>query len=262
MRFWPAKPTHCVLLLLVTLVAACATPSPQRVVLSYPYEIDERIAFDGYRRLAEEVAGVYVRVVTLDNTEQKVGREMGRASGVVNGASGAIVDKEGYIVTPAHIVISDRFNAQVTTIDGRVREATIMDVAPKKELALLKIEPFPGMQVPPLADVRELSSGQAVIGIGTPNNKKGVVTLGEIREPRRAKRIEYEQYGYDDAIELFLEVEPGHSGGPLFNTRGELVGIIASFGLGETRKVPYVSTKAAFAISSNEIVAYLDEVLR
>ena len=243
----------------VLALAGCGDvgPGPDPVVLSYPYVVDETVQFDGFERVAQQVSGTYVRVVIHDKT---AGRSAA-GHGIVNGASGCIVDPLGYVVTAAHIAKSTLYGARVTTIDGRVHQGTILHVDPMRELALLKIEPFPGMQVAAIADTRALRVGQWVLSIGTPNNRKGVVSLGKITNPRRDERIAYAEYGYNDAIELQMEVEPGHSGGPVFDTNGHLVGIVASFGLGNTRRVPYVSTRIAYAVPSAAISAYLADAL-
>lgn len=179
---------------------------------------------------------------------------------VVNGASGTIVDERGLVVTAAHIAKDRRFAAEVTTADGMVHQATILDVAPARELALLKIAPGSGVEVPERADPGSLRAGQPVMAIGTPDNVPGVVSFGRIISPRRTERISYAEYGFDDAIELAMEIEPGHSGGPVFDTEGRLIGVLASFGLGDTRRVPYVSTRLAYAIPISGVAAYLVEV--
>ena len=89
-----------------------------------------------------------------------------------------------------------------------------------------------------------------------------MVTVGVVANPCRGLRIEYGEYGYDNAIELRMEVEPGHSGGPVFDTEGRLIGMVASFGLGDTQRVPYVSTMIAYAVPAAAIAAYLEDVGR
>ena len=243
-------------LVLALVIAGCAGPPPPRpVTLTYPYGIEDSARFEGHERLAQRIAGSYVRdLVYADSAEEGIA--------IVNGASGAIVDARGYVVTPAHIAKNMRFKARVTTMDGRQRPATIVHIAPGRELALLKIDPFPGMQVARLADAQDVRAGRRVVSIGTPNNRKGVVAFGIVLNPRRGRRIDYGEYGYDDAIELRMEVEPGHSGGPVFDTEGRLIGIVASFGLGDTQRVPYVSTMIAYAVPAAAIAAYLGEVGR
>ena len=249
-RLWPILWTTA-----VALGGCAAPPPPQPVILTYPYRIEDNARFDGHKRLAQRVATSYVRVlVYAASGDQDIA--------IVNGASGVIVDGRGYVVTPAHIAKNVRFKAKVTTMDGRERLATIVHMAPERELALLKIDPFPGMEVAHLAASEGVRAGRRVVSIGTPDNRKGVVTVGVVANPRRELRIEYGEFGYDDAIELRMEVEPGHSGGPVFDTAGRLVGMVASFGLGDTKRVPCVSTMIAYAVPASSIAAYVAEIAR
>jgi S1-C subfamily serine protease len=244
--------------LLALALAGCAeAAAPEPVVLSYPGLVRGSLLFDGARRLAEQVSGVYVRVLVCGATED----EGMPGSAVVSGASGAIVDPRGYIVTSAHVARQTGFAARITTLDGAVRPGRIVHVDPGRELALLKIAPFAGMQSAAIADSRRLRAGQPVLAIGTPDNRKGVVSPGRVTDPRRRERIEFGEFGFDHAIELHMEVEPGHSGGPLFDAEGGLVGIIAGFGLGDTGRVPYVPTRVAYAVPSAEFADYLAEVI-
>lgn len=247
-------------LALVTLLialSACSTPEPPApIALSYPYDPPQGLDTDRYHSLARTVAGAYVQVLVYE----KGGGSDAPGRAVVNGASGTIVDDRGLVVTAAHIAKDRRFAAEVTTADGKVHQATILDVAPARELALLKIAPGPGVEAPERADPESLRAGQPVVAIGTPDNVPGVVSFGRILNPRRTDRIAYAEYGFDDAIELAMEIEPGHSGGPVFDAEGRLIGVLASFGLGDTRRVPYVSTRLAYAIPITAVASYLNDV--
>ncbi len=176
------------------------------VTLSYPYAIDDAALFAGYEDVTRRAAGSYVRVLILAKT---VARGEG-GYGIVSGASGVNVDARGYVVTAAHIAKRTGYTAKVTTMDGKVHEGAVVHVARMRELALVKIEPFPGMQVAAFADSRRLRVGQPVIGIGTPDNRKGVISLGTVTNTRLAERIGYDDYGYDDAIDLVVRCAGVH----------------------------------------------------
>ena len=238
-----------------------ASPRPQPVTLSYlPAAAGSAEDLARAREIATALSGVYVRVLMMAPPEPRSGRDAVAARGIVTGASGAIVDKRGYVVTAAHIAMRVGLEARITTIDGRAHEAAVVAVAPERELALLKMRPYPGMQAASLGDSSVLKAGDAVLTIGTPDDKTGVVLVGRVSNPRRKERIEYDGFGYDDAIELVLDAEPGNSGGPLFNHEAELIGIVASFSLGNTNPDEYEPTRLAWAVPSNAIAAYLREV--
>jgi len=236
-------------------LAGCAPPtSPSRpVALTYRPEADGLEPPPQVRSVVERVSGAHVRVVIYGPTED----EGMPALWIVNGGSGTIVDPCGLVITAAHVARSARFLARVIAMDGRTHEAEILGVIPESDLAVMKIAPFAGMQVARLAAAPRLAAGRRVFAIGAPGNRMGVVALGRVVRARRERPIDYGEFGFEDAIELEMEVEPGFSGGPLFDDGGRLVGMLAGFGLGDTRRAPYVPTRVAFAVPAHGIARHL-----
>lgn len=187
-----------------------------------------------------------------------------RPATVINGASATVVDPRGYAVTAAHIAKGTSFAAEVVTLDGRRQTAEIVDVAPERELALLRFDPELAEVPPkalPIAPSGALQRGDFVLALGTPDNKPGVATTGKVVSLRKDKRIQYGEFGFDDALVVEMEIVPGFSGGPLIDAQGRLAGIVASFALGDTTRVPYVSPRLAYAVPGDQVRAYLEEVL-
>ncbi len=229
------------------------------MTLSYPHQVEAAFLFDGYQALAGEAAASYTRVVIIDpDTSAEDGRGPGGRA-VVNAASGVIVHPAGYVVTAAHIALDRRFVAEVITFDGRAHAAEIVRVDRARELALLRMSPFPGMRPARLGDSDLVQEGELVLAIGAPGNRPGVVSPGSVVQTKRPTRLEYNGYGYDDAIKLHIDVEPGNSGGPVVNRAGEVIGMVASFVLGDTSQADYVSPRLAYAVPSNAIAAFLRE---
>lgn len=243
----PAPPT-------ADLVAPAATVTAP-ITLSYPYLTAREANIAGYREMAERAAPAYVRVTIID-PGNALYNEPG---GIIIKASGLIVDRAGHVVTAAHIARDTKLKALVTTRDGRVLAAEILDVAPDRELALLKIQPFPGMRPARFADSAKVGAGDFAFAIGSPRDTAGVVTLGWVRNPRFGKRLDYTGWGFSDAVKIAMEVESGHSGGPVFNRDGEIIGMVAVYELGDTSKVPYRSPRITFAVPARAIVSYLRE---
>jgi len=239
----------------VFLLAGCqpAVLQPVPVRLTLPY--NDAATAETPAGLIPNLADSYVSLRIFDMV--KPARGVARRA-TVNGGSGTIVDRRGYIVTTAHIAKDPRFLAEVISTDGRRHAGRVIAVSPDQDLALVKVAPLDELRAAVPADKERLAAGDTLVSIGTPDGKMGVVTVGTVLETRRAARVEYAEYGYDDAIVLRMTVAPGHSGGPLFNTAGELVGLIASFGLGDTTRKPYVPTEIAFAIPSSKILAFLE----
>ncbi|MFO0998195.1 MAG: serine protease [Alphaproteobacteria bacterium] len=228
------------------------------IALSYHRSVTEdEFRFDGYQRVVQASAGAYVRVIVRGRGDDGPGsKEM--AGGIVNGASGTIIARSGLIITAAHIAIDPKLDAEIITLDGRAHKARILRVDPARELAVLQMQPFAGMQVAELADSARLAKGDPVFAVGTPGNRPGVVSLGRVVESRRASRLEYNGYGFDDAIKLKIDVEPGNSGGPVFDRDGRVIGIVASFVLGDVdASKPTPPPRLAYAVPSNSIRAFL-----
>lgn len=247
-------------LVLALMTAGCLSETlagPERqgpITLVQFDQFEPSLAFPESMAIAEAAAPGYVRVIIEDRTAAaKSSREAGTGRSVVNGASGTIVDSSGLIVTAAHIALSESYKATVITIDGEKRPADILAVARDQELALLRIAPFPGMQPFVLADSDSVTDGELIVAIGTPDNKPGVVSPGYIVQAKRPTRLEYNGFGYNDAIKLKLDALPGHSGGPVVDTQGRLIGIVASFVLPATDGPGAVSPRLAYAVPSNAI---------
>jgi S1-C subfamily serine protease len=232
-------------------------PPPVPIVLSYPYLTAEQARLEGFRPLADRAAAGYVELTILAAGDLAPGERRG----IIHVASGMIVDAAGHVVTAAHIARGTEQFARVRLRDGRVRQARILNVAPMRELALLQMEPTAGLQPVALAPAGSLSRGDFVMAIGSPGGKAGVVSLGAVRLPDIGQRLDYNEWGFDHAIEMKMEVESGHSGGPVFDRQGHVVGMIAGYELGDTTKTPYVSPGIAYAVPVADIRRYLGERL-
>lgn len=243
------------------LLAACASEGKPKSdpPMTLSYRANDAAGtggqFENYQQVVQATAPSYVRVIVKDKAATA---DKDASSDIVNGASGVIVDPSGLVVTAAHIALDPKLDATVITTDGKHRKATIQRVDRDRELALIRMAPFPGIQAAPLADSSKLAVGDPVFAIGTPANKPGVVSLGQVVEPRHAERLDYNGFGFNDAVKLRIEVDPGNSGGPVYDRQGRLIGIIAAFVLGTTDKEKkYKLSYLAYAVPSNAIRAYL-----
>jgi S1-C subfamily serine protease len=244
-------------------VAGCAPgapeppPPPVPITLSYPYLTETQSRLEGFRALAERVASGYVELTILAPGEVAPGERRG----IIHVASGIIVDPAGHILTAAHIARGTDHYARVRLRDGRARAARILNVAPMRELALLQMEPTPDLRPAALAAADNLARDDFVMAIGSPSGKGGVVSLGTVRLPDIRQRLDYNEWGFDHPIEMKMEVESGHSGGPVFDREGRVVGMIAGYELGDTTKTPYVSPGIAYAVPVADMARYLRERL-
>ncbi|MBI3708018.1 MAG: DegQ family serine endoprotease [Proteobacteria bacterium] len=135
--------------------------------------------------------------------------------------SGFIIDAGGYIVTNNH-VIADADEISVRLHDDSVFQATLVGRDPKVDLALLKIEPGKkALQAVPFGNSDEARVGDWVLAIGNPFGFGGTVTAGIVS----ARARDINAGPYDDFIQTDAAINRGNSGGPMFNMKGEVIGI-------------------------------------
>ena len=142
-----------------------------------------------------------------------------RDTPVFGAGSGFIVSPDGVILTNAHVV-RDAKEVTVKLQDRREYRAKVLGSDPKTDVAVLKID-AKNLPVVPIGKSSDLKVGEWVLAIGSPFGLDSTVTAGVVSAKGRSLP--------DDTNVPFIQtdvaVNPGNSGGPLFNTRGEVVGI-------------------------------------
>jgi len=134
--------------------------------------------------------------------------------------SGFIIDQQGDIVTNNH-VIDGASKVQVSLQDGRKFDAKVVGTDLKTDLALLKIETDNPLPFVTFGDSSKLRVGDVVLAVGNPFGLGGTVTAGIVS----ARNRDINAGPYDDFIQTDAPINRGNSGGPLFNTKGNIVGI-------------------------------------
>jgi serine protease Do len=154
------------------------------------------------------------------NPQQQGQRGQQRSMPMVRGeGSGFIVSSDGVILTNAHVV-RDASEVTVKLQDRREFRAKVLGSDPKTDVAVLKIDAR-NLPVVPLGNTRNLQVGEWVLAIGSPYGLESTVTAGVVSAKGRSLPGD----GGVPFIQTDVAVNPGNSGGPLFNTRGEVVGI-------------------------------------
>ncbi len=134
--------------------------------------------------------------------------------------SGFVIDPAGYVVTNNH-VIEGADDIEVVFPNGTKLKATLIGTDTKTDLSVLKVEPKAPLKAVPFGDSRRMRIGDWVMAIGNPFGLGGSVTLGIISA--RGRNINAGPY--DNFIQTDAAINKGNSGGPLFNMRGEVIGI-------------------------------------
>jgi serine protease Do len=136
--------------------------------------------------------------------------------------SGFIISADGYVLTNAHVV-ADASEVIVRLNDRREFAAKVIGVDKGSDVALIKI-PATGLPVVRFGDPTKIKPGQWAIAIGSPFGFESSVTAGVISATGRPLPDD-SGYNYVTFIQTDAAVNPGNSGGPLFNINGEVVGI-------------------------------------
>ncbi|WP_158821494.1 S1C family serine protease [Granulicella sp. S156] len=136
--------------------------------------------------------------------------------------SGFILNKDGLILTNNH-VIDNAQRVEVTLWNTHHYKAEVKSIDKAHDLALIKIDNAPDLVPATLAGSQGLVVGQRVYAIGNPFGLSGTMTRGIISAIRSIRGEEGNPI--EDAIQTDAAVNPGNSGGPLLNSRGEVIGI-------------------------------------
>ncbi len=159
-------------------------------------------------------------VVAID-TETTVATPFGRNSVIPSAGSGFIISADGYVVTNHH-VISGAQSIQVTLDNGDTYKASLVGSDPANDIAVLKID---GADLPTvqLGDSSDLEVGELAVAIGNPLGQlSGTVTAGIISALDRTITVD----GQDMMLlQTDAAINAGNSGGALFNSFGEVIGI-------------------------------------
>ena len=163
--------------------------------------------------------------------------------------TGVVIRRDGMILTNAHVVGTAR-SVQVGLADGRKVTGTVLGRDVGLDVAVVRI-PVSDAPVAPLGNSDQLQVGQLAIAIGIPLGLERTVTTGVISAVNRAGRTP----GGETFIQTDAAISPGNSGGPLTDSRGNLIGINTAELLGQG------VSGLGFAIPINTAMAMANQVL-
>jgi len=143
----------------------------------------------------------------------------GRGQQVTGQGSGFFISADGFAVTNNHVVDGAE-KVEVTTDDGKVHTAKVIGTDSRTDLALIKVDGISNFPFAKLSDGQP-RIGDWVLAVGNPFGLGGTVTAGIVS----ARGRDIGSGPYDDFIQIDAPVNKGNSGGPTFNTEGDVVGV-------------------------------------
>jgi putative serine protease PepD len=186
----------------------------------------------------------------ISTTNSRLGQSEGEGSGV-------IIDETGFILTNYHVV-SGADSLEVTLADGSTLTATLVGRDPGNDLAVIRIDPpAGGLTAASLGDADKLRVGDPVFALGNPFRLEATFTEGIVSAMGRTYSPGSGTRPMRNMIQTDAAVNPGNSGGPLVNCRGEVIGINT---LLENPTGQSVNVGVAFAVSVNTAKLYLTDM--
>lgn len=200
-----------------------------------------------YRRSGPGVVQI-TTTVAAGNQFQQSGAALG---------SGFVLDKEGHVITNYH-VIRDATSIRVRFSNDDTLKAELVGSDPSTDIALLKVDAGARALTPLiLADSDGVEVGDSVVAIGNPFGLERTVTAGIVSALQRAVEAP-NGYAIGHVIQTDAPINHGNSGGPLLDTRGQVIGVnsqIATDGAGDG------NVGIGFAVPSNTVKSVIGQLL-
>jgi len=190
-----------------------------------PTENNDDALLDAYSqtvtKVAREASDAVVQIkVQKPNRPQR--RRRGQRQQPNSTGSGFIISSDGFIVTNSHVV-NGATRIVAALQDGRELLATLIGEDPATDIAVLQVH-AEHLKFIKFGNSDKLQVGQLAIAIGNPYGFQYSVTAGVVSALGRTLRTETQRL-IDDVIQTDAALNPGNSGGPLMNSRGEVIGV-------------------------------------
>ncbi len=172
-------------------------------------------------------AGPSYVTLTVSQVDKKSSNKDDKNGVAVTSGSGFLVDASGFVLTAGHVAMAKGNRVSARAANGRIYSGTVVEIRPESDMALIKLKGYLGKAVTPVAD-NCVARGSTVFSLGKPHAQGDTARIGQLEAMHFGRAVQYGKFGYADAMVLHMNTQKGESGGPLFDERGRLIGMVVS----------------------------------
>lgn len=165
--------------------------------------------------------------ITIAEARRKGRPGEGDAAQAVTSGSGFIVDNSGHVMTAGHVAVKQGYTVTARGADGRLYAGKVIAIKPTNDMALISVKGLNGKPVEPAANPC-MPRGAQVFSLGKPHAQGDTARFGQVESMSFGRAVSYNGFGYPDAMVLRMNTKKGESGGPVFNSSGQLTGMVVS----------------------------------
>jgi S1-C subfamily serine protease len=208
-------------------------------------------------RVSATIAKVRDSVVTVSAETKEVSGE-GTPKQVTSGGSGVVFTADGYVLTNDHVTLGET-RVKIGLRDGRTLDGEVTGRDRTGDIAVIKVSAKTPFAFAPLGESERLKEGQLVLALGNPfglakEDHEPAATLGVVSG---LHRFQGGEKVYGDAIQIDAAVNPGNSGGPLFDIEGRVVGLTGRISIRGAEKK---NVGVGFAVPIDQVKLVLEEL--
>ena len=170
----------------------------------------------------------------------------------ITSGSGFIVDGAGYVMTAAHVAVHKGNSISARAANGRIYSGAVIGILPSNDMAIIKLRGYSGKAVDPTAPGCS-AKGDLVYTLGKPHAQGDTARVGALESLHFGRAVAYGKFGYPDAMVLHMGTQKGESGGPVFDGKGRLIGMVVS----TLSDATGLSINLAHAIPATTLASYL-----